>query len=215
MLVHYVNTQKNRFFLHYKNHIYEYTKIEWIQINISIDSLIKVTPIEALSLFQKSHYKVKMPIGIIGTNKPTKKQYEISYNLGAKLAQIGFVCLCGGRAGIMQGVCEGSAKYKGISIGILPEDHIDNANEFVTIPIATGIGFARNYIIATSSFCLIAIGGGCGTLSEISFGFQLKKTVMAIESDIQLSELTHYDTIEQIINNLHILTFNLKKFTNE
>ena len=67
MLVHYVNTQKNRFFLHYKNHVYEYTKIEWIQINISIDSLIKVTPIEALSLFQKSHYKVKMPIGIIGT----------------------------------------------------------------------------------------------------------------------------------------------------
>ena len=34
----------------------------------------------------------------------------------------------------------------------------------VALPIATGIGIARNAIVARAALCLIAIGGGYGTI---------------------------------------------------
>jgi len=38
----------------------------------------------------------------------------------------------------------------------------------VDIPIATGVGYARNIAVVKSAQAVIAIGGGYGTLSEIA-----------------------------------------------
>jgi predicted Rossmann-fold nucleotide-binding protein len=57
----------------------------------------------------------------------------------------------------MQAVCEGVARVGGLSIGPLPDTEASQANPFVSAPLATGIGEARNALIARASFCLIAI----------------------------------------------------------
>ena len=46
----------------------------------------------------------------------------------------------------------------GLTVGILPESK-EEANEFVDIPIATGLGHRRNFLVVTASDAIIAIGG--------------------------------------------------------
>ena len=65
---------------------------------------------------------------------------------------------------------------------MLPTDSISSANEYVNVPIATGLGIGRNVIIARTAHAIIAIGGGYGTLSEIAFALQLGKPVIGLDS---------------------------------
>jgi hypothetical protein len=54
------------------------------------------------------------------------------------------------------------------------------------VPIATGIGEARNALIARAAFCLIAIGDSFGTLSEVALGRHFGKLVIALEGAAEL-----------------------------
>jgi uncharacterized protein (TIGR00725 family) len=81
----------------------------------------------------------------------------------------------------MEEVCRGVAEAGGLSIGLLPDDEPEAANPFVTVPLATGIGVARNALIARAACCLVAIGGGYGTLSEIAFALQFKRPVFLLD----------------------------------
>jgi hypothetical protein len=55
------------------------------------------------------------------------------------------------------------------------------------VPIATGIGEARNALIARAAFCLIAIGDSFGTLSEVALGRQFGKLVIGLEGAADLA----------------------------
>jgi uncharacterized protein (TIGR00725 family) len=46
------------------------------------------------------------------------------------------------------------------------------ANPWVDIPIVTGLGEARNIVVAKSAQAVIAIGGSYGTLSEIAYALK-------------------------------------------
>ena len=61
----------------------------------------------------------------------------------------------------------------------LADENPGTANFYVTIPLATGIGVARNTILTRTALCLVAIGEGYGTLSEIAFGLQFEKKCSA------------------------------------
>lgn len=131
-------------------------------------------------LQRESGYPLRPPIGVIGPREATDRHREVASQVGRLLARCGFVVICGGRQGVMESTCEGVAAEGGIAVGLLPDEHWDAANRFVTIPIATGIGVARNAIIARAAGCLIAIGGGHGTLSEMAFGLQFERPVIAL-----------------------------------
>jgi uncharacterized protein (TIGR00725 family) len=59
-----------------------------------------------------------------------------------------------------------------MTVGILPGDNRQAANPYVKIPIATGIGYARNAAVARSAQAVIAIDGSYGTLTEIGYALQ-------------------------------------------
>jgi uncharacterized protein (TIGR00725 family) len=88
-------------------------------------------------------------------------------------------------------VCEGVARVGGLSIGLLPETDPAAANPFVGVLIATGIGEARNALIARAAFCLIAIGDSFGTLSEVALGRQFGKLVIGIEGAASAEGVRH------------------------
>jgi len=54
-------------------------------------------------------------------------------------------------------------------VGLLPGNDVRMANRWVSLPIATGVGQARNIAVVRSSAAVIAIGGAHGTLTEIAF----------------------------------------------
>ena len=105
---------------------------------------------------------------------------DVAERVGRGIAQCGGVLVCGGRGGVMQAACKGAKEKDGVTVGLLP-DSKDEANEFVDIPLATGLGMRRNFLVVSAADVVIAIGGRWGTLSEISFAmiFQIPVVLVA------------------------------------
>jgi hypothetical protein len=141
-----------------------------------------VTVLEALAWLQReSGRPCRVPVGVVGPREPSPAQFHTAEALGRALAELGLTVLCGGRSGVMEAVCQGVAAAGGISVGLLPDAEPEAANPHVTIPIATGIGIARNAIIARAALCLVAVGSGLGTTAEVALGLQFGKAVFGLE----------------------------------
>lgn len=123
-----------------------------------------------------------MQIGVIGSNESqcSKELYSFAYALGLFLGKRECTVLNGGMQGTMEAVSKGVRASENINskvVGVLPFDNSLKANKYLDIVIPTGIGFARNSILVLSSDVLIALGGGAGTLNEISYAWQFGKKV--------------------------------------
>jgi len=119
---------------------------------------------------------------VVGYNKDrcTERARSLAYDVGKEVALSGAVLICGGLGGVMESACKGAKENGGTTVGIIPQDEFSFANEFCDVVICTGIGFARDFIIATSADGIIAVGGGVGTLIEMSVGYMIKKTMVII-----------------------------------
>lgn len=156
------------------------------------DNVETVDAIAAVAWLQReSRHPLRVPIGVIGPREATTAQLKAAMQVGELLADCGFVVICGGRQGVMQAVCEGVKRVGGTSIGLLPEGEPSPANPFVSVILATGIGEARNALIARAAFCLIAIGDSFGTLSEVALGRQFGKLVVGLAGAAQLDGVIH------------------------
>ena len=110
-----------------------------------------------------------MIIAVIGTGAGCSKEaYALGEQVGREIGARGHTLICGGLNGIMEAACKGAKSAGGTTIGILPTDNPADANRWVDIPIATGMGYARNLIVVRSAQAVIAIDGAFGTLSEIA-----------------------------------------------
>ena len=121
------------------------------------------------------------PVAVISTGNPNQAQMTLAEAIGRLLAQHGLTVICGGKSGVMEAACRGVAAVPGgLSISLLPDEDPEVANSFVTVPIATGIGVARDAQIARAACCLVAVGGGYGTLSEIAFALQFGRPALCV-----------------------------------
>jgi len=160
-----------------------------------------VDPVTALCWLQKeSGTPSRQPVGVVGGHHATHAQLVAARQLGEELAQAGLTVLCGGRRGVMLAVCEGVSARGGVSIGLLPGETIADGNPFVTIPIPTGIGLARNAVIARGALCLVAVGGSYGTLSEVAFGMQFGKRVFGLEGAPHVEGVEHLVSVDAVVN---------------
>lgn len=125
---------------------------------------------------------MKPTAGVVGGANVSERTYETARQVGNLLARHGYTVICGGLSGVMEGAARGAAEAGGDVVGVLPGPHIDEANDFITHPVATNMGHARNAVIAHSANFLVAIDGETGTLSEIAFALKLGKRVLSLES---------------------------------
>ncbi len=123
-----------------------------------------------------------MIIGVIGGANVGREIREQAVEVGWRIAEKGAILVCGGLGGVMEAACEGARSAGGVTVGILPEDDTRRANRHVTVPVATGMGIARNAIIVRTADVLIAVDGSYGTLSEIAMALNLGKTVVQVGS---------------------------------
>ncbi|WP_338395610.1 TIGR00725 family protein [Fulvitalea axinellae] len=125
--------------------------------------------------------KRKTQITVIGDSKPELETERIALEVGEMIGKLGAIAITGGRGGVMKAVAKGIDKAGGICVGILPTNEFSESNAYNHIVIPTDIGHARNSITVMAGDLVIAIGGGAGTLSEISFAWIYGKTVFAYE----------------------------------
>jgi hypothetical protein len=113
-----------------------------------------------------------MFISVIGSSDCSEDEERLAEEVGKELARRGATLICGGLDGVMEAACRGADSQGGNTIGILPGNSRYDANPYVKIPIVTGMGYARNAIVAKSGEAVIAISGSYGTLSEIAYALQ-------------------------------------------
>ena len=107
---------------------------------------------------------------------------KTAYEVGKEIAKSGAILLCGGNPeGVPDAAAKGAYESGGITVGITPKEDSKSSSQHLTIPIHTGMSFARNQILGLSADALIAIGGGVGTLAEMAYSYVYKKPVIVIE----------------------------------
>ena len=121
-------------------------------------------------------------IGVIGGGDASAAQITEAAEIGRLIAQRGWLLVCGGLGGVMEAAARGAHEAGGVTVGLLPGNHRDSANQFITVPIATGLGEGRNLLIVRTSDLLIAIGGEYGTLSEIALALKTGKPVIGLDT---------------------------------
>jgi len=121
-------------------------------------------------------------IAVIGGSEASEEHLRIAEEVGSLIAKRGAVLITGGMGGIMAAASKGASQSDGLVIGILPTAEKGSANPHVHVPIVTGIGHARNFIIARTCDCAIAIDGKYGTLSEIAFCLMCDVPVIGIDT---------------------------------
>ncbi len=132
-----------------------------------------------------------MPVGVIGPREATPAQLAAAEAVGRGLGAMGFAVVCGGRHGVMEAVCRGAAAAGGTRSASCPTPTRRSPIPYVGVVIATGIGEARNALIARAAFCLVAIGDSYGTLSEVALGRQFGKRVIGLEGAAQVDGVVH------------------------
>ncbi len=139
-------------------------------------------------------------ISVIGGSRVSDSIRGVALQVGAEIARRGAVLYCGGLGGVMKAACRGAKEEGGTTVGILPTENAEDANEYVDYPIVTGMGEARNLIVALSGDGVIAVNGGFGTLSEMAFAKKGKRPVAAVQSmdlrDLFEEDLPSFSTFE-------------------
>jgi uncharacterized protein (TIGR00725 family) len=121
-------------------------------------------------------------IGVIGAGACPEQVYGLGRVLGYGIGKKGWILICGGLGGVMEGAAKGCREANGTTVGILPGLEKGSANPYISIPVPTGLGEGRNLIVVRASDALISVAGGYGTLSEIALALKMKKPVIGLET---------------------------------
>jgi len=141
-------------------------------------------------------------VAVIGAGVCEPGVSEQAYEIGQGLAAAGFAVVTGGLGGVMAAASRGAREAGGTVIGIVPGADPAGANDAVQWVIATGMGDARNAILANTAAAFIAVAGSYGTLSEIAFALRRGKPVITLGSWDVDPQLIAVSTPEQAVREL-------------
>ncbi len=159
---------------------------------------------------------IKPIIGVMGPGNPDGAALlKHAEELGKRIATKNWVLLTGGRkAGVMEAASKGAFEAGGTVIGILPGDSKAGMSDYVTIPVLTGMGNARNVINILTADVVVVCGMGPGTASEAALALKCDKPLLFTMADnndvIFFNRLNH--KIFSPINNLDKLIVQIEKF---
>ena len=111
----------------------------------------------------------RIRIAVIGGSRPGRQALEAAFEVGRLVARAGAIVVCGGLGGVMEAAARGAREEGGFVVGILPGGSPDDANPWVDLPVATGLGYTRNALVVMNADAVVAIDGEYGTLSEIAY----------------------------------------------
>jgi|SRR5581483_12006113 len=98
---------------------------------------------------------------------PGHRYYELTRQLGAKIAQAQFTVITGGGPGLMEAANRGAKEAHGVSVGcniILPQEQ--KPNPYLDKWVEFRYFFVRKMMLVKYSYGFVAAPGGFGTLDE-------------------------------------------------
>ena len=124
-------------------------------------------------------------IGVLGPGEGAgQREMDDASLIGELVAKAGWAVLTGGRvAGIMGAAAKSARAAGGLTVGILPTPDTLGASPAIDVVLASGLGEARNAVIALSAHACIVCGMNAGTASEVALAIRAKKPVILLRAD--------------------------------
>jgi uncharacterized protein (TIGR00725 family) len=140
---------------------------------------------------------VPVQVSVIGSGAGNEAPAE---EVGRLLAERGCSVVCGGLGEVMAAAARGAKSAGGATIGILPGTSRDEANEWIDHVVLTGLGHARNAVVAASGDAMIAVGGSYGTLAEIGFARIFGRPVVILEPGLDVEGIQRVSTPAEAVD---------------
>lgn len=133
----------------------------------------------------------KIQIGIMGSagneeypqnNKKRNILYKLAEELGEILGKKKIILFTGGKGGIMESASKGAKQFGGTTIGVVKGKDRNTCNKYIDIEIVSGMeGCGEETMLILSCDGIIALGGGAGTLQELTIAYRNKKPVVILD----------------------------------
>lgn len=126
--------------------------------------------------------KKVLQVAVVGGSEADAETLSLATEVGSVIADLGAIVICGGLSGVMEAVARGAKLHNGQTIGILPSYSHDASNPFIDITIPTGLGHARNVLVASAGDVVVGLPGAHGTRAEISIALILGRPVFGLRA---------------------------------
>jgi uncharacterized protein (TIGR00725 family) len=151
--------------------------------------------------------KKKFQVGVVGfagqeeypaEAKPDPKIYKIAEEIGFLLAKENFIVVTGGKGGVMESAAKGAEKAGGISLGVISGGKRFTSNKYTNVEILTGsvVSGLDEYSLVNMCDALVVVGGGAGTLQEITIAYRNRKPIIIMEKTGGITGLLPKDYLD-------------------
>lgn len=126
-------------------------------------------------------YSIRKPqVCILGSAEPGSTAYDLAGEAGEFLANNGVTVVSGCGSPATRAAAERAVSGGGLVLSIIPPDEMPPADWPATVVVPSGIGDARNLLMALSGDACLVIGGRAGTISEVSLAWLHKRPLLPL-----------------------------------
>ncbi len=133
----------------------------------------------------------KLQIAVIGSAGKTdyktrgwasSSMEQWAREIGQGLAAAGAIVVTGGKDGIMEAAALGAKEKGGTTVGVVKGKKRNTSNQYTDVEVVTGMKAdgMDELLLMLMSDAFIIIGGGAGTLQEITLAYRNNKPVIAL-----------------------------------
>jgi uncharacterized protein (TIGR00725 family) len=122
----------------------------------------------------------KPQVCVLGSAEPGSAAYELAGQAGALLAGLGITLVSGCGSPATRFAAERAIAAGGIVVSIIPAGEMPDPDWPATVVIPSGMGDARNLLMALAGDACLVIGGRAGTISEVCLAWLHKRPLLPL-----------------------------------
>jgi len=122
----------------------------------------------------------RFQVCVLGSAEPGSRAYELAGDAGEVLARHRITVVSGCGSPATRVAAERAVAVGGEVVSIIPADTMPPADWPATVVVPSGMGDARNLLMALAGDACIVIGGRAGTISEVCLAWLHKRPLLPL-----------------------------------
>lgn len=127
---------------------------------------------------QKAHRRKQ--VCVLGSAEPGSAAYELAGEAGRLMAGLGITVVSGCGSPATRHAAECAVAAGGQVLSIIPEGAMPPPDWPATVVVPSGVGDARNLLMALAGDACLVIGGRAGTISEVCLAWLHKRPLLPL-----------------------------------
>lgn len=117
---------------------------------------------------------------MLGSAEPGSEAYDLAGQAGEMLARFGITVVSGCGSPVTRFVAERAQASGGLVVSIITSDEMPEPSWPAAVVIPSGMGDARNLLMALAGDACIVVGGRAGTISEVCLAWLHRRPLLPL-----------------------------------